>query len=317
MITKDKLNEIISFYFENGKEKTLKVLNIKEASLDRYLYTYKKENTKQYENNKLFLKLKEKYSETELTAIANSATTKKESTFDILNLKGEQFKFGVISDTHIGSKFFHEHHLLTAFDQFSKEGVSFVAVCGDVTEGMSHRPGHIYELTHLGYAEQKEYAIELFKQFNTKYYMIDGNHDRWYIKSGNSGALIVKDICKSVPNAVFLGHDEGDIFLNGAKIKLWHGEDGSSYAVSYRIQKLIEAFQGGEKPNVLLAGHAHKYVKLFIRNVHAFGVGSIQMQSSFMRRTRKEAHTGFSIIELCVADKEVKWISEKFIPFYI
>ena len=62
---------------------------------------------------------------------------------------------------------------------------------------MSHRPGHIYELTHLGYAQQKDYAVKLFSQWtDTEIYAIDGNHDRWYIKS--NGSLIVKDIDKEL-----------------------------------------------------------------------------------------------------------------------
>ena len=129
--------------------------------------------------------------------------------------------------------------------------------------------------------------------------------------------FIVKDIDRAVPNFHFIGHDEGDISLNGlATIKLWHGEDGNSYSLSYRVQKIIEAFHGGEKPSVLLCGHTHKYVKLFERNIHAISVGTLERQTSWMRGKRIAAHVGFCIIDLWVNKNGVAKISETFYTFY-
>ena len=49
---------------------------------------------------------------------------------------------------------------LRKIKQFEKKKVDIVCQVGDLTEGMSNRPGHIYELSHLGYHEQKKVAIE-------------------------------------------------------------------------------------------------------------------------------------------------------------
>lgn len=138
----------------------------------------------------------------------------------------------------------------------------------------------------------------------------------WYASKANMGALIVKDICESI-GAEYLGEHEAIININGVKIMLWHGEDGASYALSYRLQKIIESFTGGEKPNILLAGHDHKYGNFFIRNVHAVGAGCIQKQTPWMRRKRLAAYEGFNIIEATIKDEEVKRFKSEWIPFYV
>jgi len=117
----------------------------------------------------------------------------------------------------------------------------------------------------------------------------------------------------------YLGHDEGDITLSTAPvtIRLWHGEDGSSYAHSYRIQKIVESFTGGDKPHVLFCGHAHKHTYMFERHIHCIGAGSMQTQSKWMRGKRLASHTGFWIIKMVVNDKGVGSFAPQWFPFYI
>ena len=182
---------------------------------------------------------------------------------------------------------------------------------------MSHTPGHIYELDHLGYDAQKDEAIRLFGQWTeTPIYAIDGNHDRWFIKS--NGAIIAKDIAAALPNFKFIGHDEGDISLDGrAVLKLWHGEDASSYAFSYRLQKLVESFSGGEKPNILVAGHTHKTGNFFERNIHVVGAGCIESQTKWMRGKRLAAHVAFLVCDAWVSPEGgIAKFSHTLYPFY-
>ena len=138
----------------------------------------------------------------------------------------------------------------------------------------------------------------------------------WYAAKANMGALIVKDICESI-GAEYLGEHEAVININGVKIMLWHGEDGSSYALSYRIQKIIESLSGGEKPNILITGHDHKQGYFFTRNIHAVLGGCLQKQTPWMRRKKLAAHEGFWIIEARINDSEVKRFKPEWIPFYV
>jgi len=175
----------------------------------------------------------------------------------------------------------------------------------------------VYELSHIGYAAQKEHAIDVLKQWtNTPMYLISGNHDCWFKKS--NGADIVSDVCDMIPNATYLGEHEGNINLDGkGSLKLWHGGDGNSYAISYRLQKVIESITGGEKPNVLIAGHTHKSMYLYDRHVHIYSAGSIQKQTPWMRGKRIASHTGFWIIDVWMNNNGVSKTRGQWFPMYL
>jgi predicted phosphodiesterase len=270
-----------------------------------------------FESNALLVKIRDIYTDSELQAIAKGGRLLPGAEkVPIINFDGKHIKIGCITDTHIGSLFFDERRLQQAFDEFKKEKVDFIVHAGDVTEGMSNRAGHVYELSAIGYEQQKELAVSLFSEWtDTDIYAIDGNHDRWFIKS--NGAHIVKDIDREIKNFHFIGHDEGDISLKGkTTIKLWHGEDGSSYALSYRLQKILESLSGGEKPSIMITGHVHKYVKIFERNVHCVSVGTLQRQTKWMRGKRISAHVGFVIVDVWINYEGVAKFRDTWYPFY-
>ena len=264
----------------------------------------------------LLEKIKERYSEKELKLLAKGGLPMEYKHTPVHDFSGEHVTIGYFTDPHIGSVYTDYDYLTAAREKWAEQNVDMIVCCGDVTEGLSNRPDHIYQCTEYGYDAQKEKAIEILGQFDfCPVYMIDGNHDRWYIK--NSGGKIVKDICDSLGEGFeFLGHDEGDILINDVKIKLWHGEDGNSYALSYRLQKLLESLSGGEKPHVMFCGHTHKYVKIFERNVHCISCGCIEKQSKWMRGKKIAAHTGFGIEHLVINESGVGRITDTFFPFY-
>ena len=265
----------------------------------------------------LLRKLEERYSENELLAIAAGGSPRKDCIKPIHDFRGKRVVIGAMSDTHLGSSTTNPDFVKMAFAEFKRAKVDMVTIGGDITEGLSRRDGHVYECTHIGFAAQKKHAIQVLERWDsTPIYMIDGNHDRWYKKA--SGAQVVSDICDEIDNAVYLGEDEGDIELApGCVLRIWHGEDSSSYAHSYRLQKLVESFTGGEKPSALFAGHVHKMGYFFIRHVHCISTGAIQSQSKWMRSKRMPAHTGFWIVEFVVNEKGIARCKTEWFPFYV
>jgi predicted phosphodiesterase len=269
---------------------------------------------------KVLQKIGERFSPEELRAIAQgeSADAMRFGTPTVVSREGTTLKFGFVTDLHIGSKYFHPNKLRAAYDMFRSEGVTDILISGDITAGMSNRDGHVFECTHLGYAAQRDYAEELLREWQGEIYAIDGNHDRWYGK--RSGAKIVPDLERLLPNLSFLGHDEGDLLIDTPEgqcwIKLWHGEDGSSYATSYRIQKLVESLTGGQKPHILLCGHVHKQGNFMERNIHTVSGGCIQNKSKWMRGKRLPAHVGFWIIEFTMTKDGVTRFKPEWFPFF-
>lgn len=319
MVSKERLKEIVEFYLRNGKDATQLSFSIdNDESFNRYIRLARQMGLLDFDMNRTVKDIIDRYSQDELKAIAKGGRILPGTEpVPIISFEGERIRIGAITDTHIGHVKFSNDRLFQAFEVFKKEKVDFITHSGDVTEGMSHRPGHVYELNAIGYDQQKQLAVDLFSQWtDTDIYAIDGNHDRWFIKS--NGAIVVKDIARELPNFHFLGHDEGDISLKGkATLKLWHGEDGSSYALSYRLQKIIESLSGGEKPNAIFTGHVHKYVSIFERNVYCLSVGAMEAQTSWMRGKRIAAHVGFCIIDLWVNSKGIAKMTHTWYPFYV
>jgi predicted phosphodiesterase len=313
----EKLEKIVSVYLSEGKDEVLKQFSLSEETLNRYLREARNRGISTTDRGKIISQIVKNYTDKELEAIAKGGRiVPGYGKVPIISFDGERIRVGAMTDTHIGSDKMPPERIYQAFQEFKKEKVDFVVHAGDVTEGMSNRPGHIYELNALGYSNQKNLSVEIFKQWtDTDIYAIDGNHDRWFLKS--NGAKIVEDIAKEVDNFHFIGHDEGDISLNGkATLKLWHGEDGNSYALSYRLQKILESLTGGEKPNAMLCGHTHKYVDIFERHVFCTSIGCMQSQTPWMRGKRIAAHTGFAIIDYWVNDKGICKKTSTWHPFY-
>jgi predicted phosphodiesterase len=265
--------------------------------------------------NPVLIDIGNKFSEKELRAISKGAgigliTPPKLN----IDFSGDMVKIGFMTDSHMGSIYYKPEFMKAAFEQFDKENVNIILHAGDLSDGMSGRPGDVYELTHLGFSQQRDYCIEQLRPWNKPIYIISGNHDLYHWK--NSGALIVDDVCKSLSNATYLGDHEGDIHINGLWIKLWHGADGASYAHSYRGQKIIESLSGGDKPHILLMGHDHKSMYFQERNVQAVAGGCMSLQSKWMRSKRLGAYTGFWIISVASNKNGLAFFSPTWYPFF-
>lgn len=93
-----------------------------------------------------------------------------------ITISGDSFSFGYFSDSHIGSKYFNPELFAYMVKFFQREKPDFILNSGDHLEGMSGRPGHVYELSQIGLSQQLKYAVELYKQLEPiPHYGIDGN----------------------------------------------------------------------------------------------------------------------------------------------
>jgi predicted phosphodiesterase len=182
---------------------------------------------------------------------------------------------------------------------------------------MSGRPGHVYELNQIGFEQQFKYAVQLYGELdNFDHYGIDGNHDQWFYKKNDNGTVVGAELQRSLKRYHNLGQDEGDLNISGLRIKLYHAGDGTAYATSYKLQKLIERFGGGDKPNIVLSGHYHKALYMFSRGVHGFECGTLCGQTSFMRGKKIPAHMGFGLVKVTYNKRGVERLSHEFVPWY-
>ena len=229
---------------------------------------------------------------------------------------GRHIKYGLISDLHLGHKKVDMRCIEDAIKVFNKKSVDAVYCPGDIIEGMSNRDGHIYELDVIGVTNQLDFATDVLSNFNKDFYFILGNHDEWSMKKSNQGVHIGKELERRLPNLHYLGDYKADINLSdNVKMRMTH-EGSTCYALSYSIQKRINALEGGQKPNILHNGHIHKALYMFYRNIHATESGTCERQTDFMAMKGAPAHVGFWEIDVWFNKNGITKFQPTFYPYY-
>ena len=230
---------------------------------------------------------------------------------------GEIIKFAIMGDTQFGSKYTQITHLHKFYDICVEEGIKDVYHTGDLTEGLKMRVGHEYELYAVSADDMRDDVIKNYpSRPGITTHFISGNHDASIYKQvGYDIGLAISNARKDMD---YLGRDCAVIHLTPkCTLELRHPWDGTAYALSYKIQKMIEAMESDSKPNILAVGHYHKAEYLFYRNVHAFQTGCFQGQTPFTRGKGISVHLGGWIVTIKVnSNGSIQEISPKFIPFY-
>lgn len=190
---------------------------------------------------------------------------------------GKKQKIGVISDLHYGSKYCLREQIKDCVNHFyDVEGVREILVPGDVTEGMYRHAK--FERSAEGLHDQVAEMYEhLPQRKGLTYHCITGNHDVTHISnSGVDFGMYVEDFFRrrGRNDINFYGDRGAYLQIRGAKIHMWHPGGGGSYALSYKLQNKVAGYLPGQKPQILLTGHWHKYCHVYVRGVHAFLCGT-------------------------------------------
>lgn len=229
----------------------------------------------------------------------------------------ETLRFAIIGDTQIGSKYTQLTYLHEFYDLCAKEGVKTVYHTGDLTEGLKMRVGHEYELYEVSADEMRDDVVKNYpKRDGITTYFITGNHDASIYK--HVGYDIGQAIANLRSDMKYLGRDCAVVNLTPkCTLELRHPWDGTAYALSYKLQKMIEAMESDSKPNILAVGHYHKAEYMFYRNVHALQTGCFQGQTPFTRGKGISIHLGGWIVTIRVdKDGTIKGFAPEFVPFY-
>jgi predicted phosphodiesterase len=237
----------------------------------------------------------------------------------VINIKTKlkKIKIGIVSDTHFCCKYQQLSYVNKAYQDFHDKGITTVLHIGDMVDGdYRNRPDHIYSLFKIGASEQAEYIINNYpKVKGIRTYFIQGSHDATHIKNG--GADIGRMIQQGRDDMFNLGICKANIIINKCDIQLLHPGGGSSYAFSYKPQKIVDSMMGGDKPNVLLIGHHHKNLYMMYRKIHILQVPSLEATTPFMTSMGLINDMGYDIIELYVDEiGNVQRFNVEYIPFY-
>jgi predicted phosphodiesterase len=226
-------------------------------------------------------------------------------------LKKTRYKFGVVSDTHLGSKCQQLTLLKSAYADFDRENVDFVIHAGDLVDGHKMYKGQEYELFMHSADEQRDYAVEQYPRLKNgkKTYIIAGNHDESFKKS--AGYNIVRDICTKRSDLVYEGMIGATFNIGRLRIEAVHPSGGVSYARSYKSQKhaenlmsaLIEVVRSKKDlsvlPHIMILGNWHiadilpDYQGMVVVTQPCF-----QSQTSYLRAKGLTPNIGYTLFEI-------------------
>ncbi len=222
--------------------------------------------------------------------------------------------FGIISDTHLASRYECLEELWTFYNECKALGISKVFHCGDITAGQHVYPGQENEIKCWGQDAQVQYCADNYPRIEgvTTYY-ITGNHDlRDFESSGADRGVRIANLREDM---VYLGPSFAKLAIHPhVTLELVHLAGGSSYALSYPLQKYIEGIEGGTKPKILACGHLHTAVYTDERNINALLAACFEAQTPYERRKKLSPVVGGWIIEINV--REDGWIN-RFVPHFL
>ena len=225
--------------------------------------------------------------------------------------------FGLMGDTQLNSKYTQITYLHKFYKICGQRGITDVYHTGDIDEGENMRQGHKYECYTQGGDDHVDEIVKNYPRIRgITTHFITGNHDASMYKQ--CGIDIGKSLALRRKDFDYLGRDCARIEITPHCIlELRHPWDGTAYALSYKLQKMVEAFEADSKPNILAIGHYHKIEYLFYRNIHCFQTGCFQMQTPFTRGKGISVHLGGWIITVDVDHHGyIQRIVPEMIPFY-
>jgi len=233
--------------------------------------------------------------------------------------------FGFTSDNHLCNRNSRLDVLNSAYDHFEREGVRIAYNAGNWIDGEA-RFNKTELVTAPGMDHQLDYLIDNFPERDgiETHYIAGDDHEGWYqqregIEIGKYLQMRAEEQGRT--DLKYLGYGEADVKLSfgtgSAVMRVVHPGGGSAYAISYTDQKRVESYQGGEKPQIELVGHYHKFNHGYPREVHTVQGGTTCDQSMFMRKKRLQAHVGYCIIKIKQDDTGVVTrFSVEWFPFF-
>lgn len=191
--------------------------------------------------------------------------------------------FGLVSDTHLGSKFERLDALEAMYDRFQQAGVKAVFHVGDLSDGSHLYKGQEFEQHVMGQQAQIDYAIKVYpKRDNMVTYAISGNHDlKMYEASGADPLVPISHQRKDI---TYLGQYAARVKMaDNVVMDMLHPMGSQAYALSYKAQRMINAMDPTDLPNIMAFGHYHcafnmKYRGIDFIQVPCFKDPSLQFE---------------------------------------
>lgn len=224
---------------------------------------------------------------------------------------GGKLKVGIVSDTHIGSKYQQITALRDFYAYADSQGVQAFLHAGDMLEGIhqAHRDAAYEQYVHGVDAQIDAVVAQYPRSQNGPTYFVDGNHDDWAFQQ--VGTTSGRWIASLREDLLYMGYHSAFLTLNDQiRFLLQHGSrGGGTYAKSYKIQRLIEQLSETERveTDIALFGHWHQDLYLgHYMGTFTFMLPCFKAQDRFLRSLGRNPTIGGLLLEIeFTRDREV------------
>jgi predicted phosphodiesterase len=233
---------------------------------------------------------------------------------DLPPSKKQRLLIGVVSDTHLGSSYEQLTALKDFYQQCEEAQVDFFIHAGDLVQGTPKMHRGMEHEVHLHSVDgQIEYAAEVYPKASVPTYMITGNHDDSW--TNESGINVVRRMAMLRDDIRYIGRDACYFSVGGLRMYVVHPDGGSSYAKSYKAQKLMEALPEREGVQLAIIGHYHTYGVFKIQNTVCVMQPCFQGQYPWLVRKGLYPTIGGQILELEYDDTTITRFSHTLIEY--
>jgi predicted phosphodiesterase/biotin operon repressor len=222
--------------------------------------------------------------------------------------KTEVVRFGIVSDTHLGSKYAMVDRLEEAYNLFEEQEITTVLHAGDMVDGNGRIfAGQMRELSIIPTPEMM--ALEVLNRYPRRKgiitHWIAGNHDTSWKRDGIDFPAYLDMVLRANGRSdmVHVGDLYGRVKIDGFVADLSH----PSLMGGASLEKFIHRYYNkGNTPHMLIQGHWHCYREEIVNGIVGIQVPCLQGWRTFLPQAAFNDVTGFLICQMLVRDGRVK-----------
>ena len=232
--------------------------------------------------------------------------------------ENHEFKFILIADTRLGSKYQQLSILNDIYRKGREFGFNNVILCGNISAGI-YPVTDIYGDTNFIHDTmgQINYIVENYPRVEgMKTYFITGKVDDSHIRQNKIN--IGKHIESERDDMIYLGDYSCNVEIDKTKVQLLSSRLAKTYTTSYRSQQQIDSYRSENKPDILLYGGSLQMEKYSFRNVKCITVPSVCATTREMNDKRYANTIGAWYVDVLTNEKgelvDVKAFNS---PYYV
>ena len=230
---------------------------------------------------------------------------------------GNSSRFGVVSDTILGSKYQQLTILNDIYKRFHHEDVEFVLHCGDMVGGVySNKSPYADSLFKHGINEQCNYIEDMYPSIGVPTHFITGEKETSLKKSDKNFRDPGKIINDSREDMNYLGQHRSMLQIKNTKILAKHPTGRVAYTLSYKAQQDASAMRSEDKADMVFYGHWFHALQMNYRT-EIFTVPGVSATTPWMMDASIQNSVGAWIIDLEFDQKgKLAQIYPMSLPYY-